>query len=177
MPRSPEAEKATAQFCDVFKCYISAIVLGMNDALVEITGALAGFTMALNNNSVIAIAGLITGVAATLSMAASEFLSQEAASKKDNKSWDAAICTGIAYMLTVAILLLPFFICAEPYPAMGLCLFFAAIIILCFTYTESRINHTNFPHTFFRMVTISFTVAAISFGMSWCAKVWWGIKV
>lgn len=59
--------------------YIGAIVLGMNDALVEMTGALAGFTMALPNNRLVALAGFITGVAATLSMAAAEFLSQETA--------------------------------------------------------------------------------------------------
>ena len=29
-------------------CYISSVVLGLNDALVEFTGALAGFTLALN---------------------------------------------------------------------------------------------------------------------------------
>ncbi|HEX3007698.1 MAG TPA: VIT1/CCC1 family protein, partial [Bacteroidales bacterium] len=51
--------------------YVGSIVLGLNDALVELTGALAGFTFALNNTGVIALAGLITGIAASFSMAAS----------------------------------------------------------------------------------------------------------
>ena len=51
--------------------YISSMVLGLNDALVELTGALAGFTFALGNTTTIAMAGFITGSAATLSMAAS----------------------------------------------------------------------------------------------------------
>ncbi|MDD5174431.1 MAG: VIT1/CCC1 family protein, partial [Candidatus Omnitrophica bacterium] len=54
--------------------YISSVVLGLNDALVELTGALAGFTFALANARVVATAGAITGIAASLSMAASEFL-------------------------------------------------------------------------------------------------------
>jgi len=55
--------------------YISSVVLGLNDALVELTGALVGFTLALQNTRLVAIVGLITGIAASLSMAASEYLS------------------------------------------------------------------------------------------------------
>ena len=51
------------------------MVLGLNDALVELTGALAGFTLAFRNTCLIAMAGFITGIAASLSMAASEYLS------------------------------------------------------------------------------------------------------
>ena len=53
--------------------YIGSIVLGLNDALVELTGALAGLTLALQNTQFIALTGLITGIAAALSMAASEW--------------------------------------------------------------------------------------------------------
>ena len=56
--------------------YSSSIVLGLNDALVELTGALAGFTFAIQNSRTIALLGLITGISASFSMAASEFLSQ-----------------------------------------------------------------------------------------------------
>ena len=51
------------------------VVLGLNDALVELTGVLAGLTLALRETRLIAMAGLITGIAASLSMAASEYLS------------------------------------------------------------------------------------------------------
>jgi VIT1/CCC1 family predicted Fe2+/Mn2+ transporter len=55
--------------------YVGSMVLGLNDALVELTGALAGFTLAFRNTRLIAMAGFITGIAASLSMAASEYLS------------------------------------------------------------------------------------------------------
>lgn len=55
--------------------YVGSMVLGLNDALVELTGALAGLTLALQNTRLVAMAGLITGIAASLSMATSEYLS------------------------------------------------------------------------------------------------------
>jgi rubrerythrin len=55
--------------------YSGSVVLGLNDALVELTGTLAGLTLAFQNTRLIALSGLITGIAAALSMAASEFLS------------------------------------------------------------------------------------------------------
>jgi len=48
--------------------YTSAIILGLNDALVELSGALAGLTLALNDPRLIAITGTITGIAASMSM-------------------------------------------------------------------------------------------------------------
>lgn len=65
--------------------YVGSIVLGLNDALVELTGALAGLTLALQNSQLIATAGLVTGIAASMSMGASEYLStrSEVISKED----------------------------------------------------------------------------------------------
>jgi len=57
--------------------YVGSMVLDVNDALVELTGALAGFTFTFLNSRLIGVAGLITGIAVSLSMAASEYLSQK----------------------------------------------------------------------------------------------------
>ncbi len=57
--------------------YVGSVVLGLNDALVELSGALAGFSFALQNTRVIALLGIITGIAASLSMVASEYLSSK----------------------------------------------------------------------------------------------------
>ena len=58
--------------------YIGAMVLGLNDALVELTGAIAGVTFALANTRLVALTGIITGVSATFSMAASNYLAERA---------------------------------------------------------------------------------------------------
>ena len=156
--------------------YISSMVLGLNDALVELTGALAGFTLALNDNRMVGMAGFITGVAATLSMAASEYLSKKA-DTSEKHPLKAAVYTGVAYMITVAFLLLPYIVFESPLVALGFCLFDAALIILGFTYFVSVVRKESFVRGFTEMITISFSVAGISFLIGWAARSWWNIDM
>ena len=78
-------------------------MLGLNDALVELTGALAGFTFALQNTKVIAAAGIITGIAASFSMGAAEYLSQKSDVNSQNPL-KAALYTGVMYFAVVFLL-------------------------------------------------------------------------
>ena len=157
--------------------YISSMVLGLNDALVELTGALAGFTLALNDNRMVGMAGFITGVAATLSMAASEYLSKKA-DTSEKHPLKAAVYTGVAYMITVAfLLLLPYIVFESPLVALGFCLFDAALIILGFTYFVSVVRKESFVRGFTEMITISFSVAGISFLIGWAARSWLNIDM
>ena len=87
--------------------YMGSIVLGLSDALVELTGALAGFTLALQDTKLIALTGSITGIAAALSMGASEYLSTKSEETVKNPV-TASIYTGGAYVITVLILVLPY---------------------------------------------------------------------
>ena len=80
--------------------YVGSMVLGMNDAMVEMTGTLAGLTLAMQNTRLIALSGLITGIAATLSMASSEYLSSKSEGRSD--ALKSASYTGVAYLVTVA---------------------------------------------------------------------------
>ena len=156
--------------------YISSMVLGLNEALVELTGALAGFTLALNDNRMVGMAGFITGVAATLSMAASEYLSKKA-DTSEKHPFKAAVYTGVAYMITVAFLLLPYIVFESPLVALGFCLFDAALIILGFTYFVSVVRKESFVRGFTEMITISFSVAGISFLIGWAARSWLNIDM
>jgi len=156
--------------------YIGSMVLGLNDALVELTGALAGFTLALGSNSMVGLAGFITGVSATLSMAASEYLAKKA-EPDEQHPLKAAVYTGIAYLITVAILLLPYVLFTSPYVALGCCLFNAACIIAAFTYFVSVVRRESFRPQFMEMICISFGVAAVSFLIGWAAKTWMGIDM
>lgn len=156
--------------------YISSMVLGLNDALVELTGALAGFTLALNDNTMIGLAGFITGVAATLSMAASEYLARKA-DPGEKHPLKAAGYTGMAYLFTVAFLLLPYALCPTPLTALALCLFNATLIILGFTYFVSIVRKTSFLRGFREMITISATVALIAFLIGWAARTWLNLDV
>ena len=151
--------------------YISSIVLGLSDALVELTGALAGFTLALNNNKMIALAGFITGVAATLSMAASEYLSKKA-DPDEKHPLKASLYTGIAYLITVVLLLTPYAVVSQPLLALALCLGNATLVIAGFSFFVAVVRKQSFLQGFREMMLISFSVALISFLIGWAARLW-----
>jgi vacuolar iron transporter family protein len=144
--------------------YMGAVVLGLNDALVEFVGMLAGLTFALQNSQIIAVAGLITGVAASLSMGSSEYLSQKSErSVTDPKK--SALYTSLAYIVTVALLILPFLVLASPYYALAFTLLVAVLVIFLFTFYLSVANDLPFRRRFGEMMVISFGIAAISFAI------------
>ena len=156
--------------------YVGSIVLGLNDALVELTGALAGLTLALRNAKLIAMAGLITGIAASFSMAASEYLSTKA--EEDEKHpIKASIYTGTAYILTVFFLIFPYLIFPDPIMSLGLTLFNAMLVILAFTYYISIARDLSFWRRFLEMALISLGIALISFGMGYVIRLFFDIDV
>ena len=157
--------------------YAGDMVLGMNDALVELTGALAGYTFAMQNTKIIAMAGLITGISATMSMTASGYLSsREEGSKNAVKS---SLYTGFAYLITVALLILPYLILpAESYYlALGTSLIIAIFIIAAFNYYISVAKERSFRKSFLTMAGISVGVAAISFIVGLLVKNILGIEL
>jgi VIT1/CCC1 family predicted Fe2+/Mn2+ transporter len=157
--------------------YTGSIVLGLNDALVELTGALAGYTLALQRGSLIAMTGLITGIAAAMSMAASEYLSTKTELDNRKTPGKAAVYTGIAYIITVAILISPYMVIASA-PAALLCtLAMAILIILAFTYYIAVAQDVSFRRRFLEMAAISLSVAAISFVVGWLIRLFFGVDV
>jgi VIT1/CCC1 family predicted Fe2+/Mn2+ transporter len=156
--------------------YISSMVLGLSDALVELTGALAGFTLALNDNAMIGLAGFITGVAATLSMAASEYLAKKA-DATEKHPLKAAMYTGSAYLFTVVLLLLPYALTPSPLVALLFCLCNAALVIAGFTFFVSVVRRQPFLRGFREMTVISFSVALISFCIGWAARAFLSLDV
>ena len=142
--------------------YVGSVVLGLNDALVEFTGTLAGLTFAIQNTQIIAVVGLVMGVAASLSMGASEYLSQ----RSDGGSTDpvkASVYTGFTYIVTVALLILPFLLFSSPFIALMLTLLAAVMVIFVFTFYVSVAKNLPFYRRFAEMAAISLGIAAISF--------------
>ena len=142
--------------------YMSSIVLGLNDALVELTGALAGYTFAFQNNRLTAMTGLITGISAALSMAASEYLSkrQDGDLKVARRS---ALYTGLTYLVTVLFLILPYLLIPNSGAALLVTLAVAVGIIALFNYYNAVARDENFRRNFLEMAVISLGVAFISF--------------
>lgn len=157
--------------------YMGAVVLGLNDALVEFTGALAGYTFALQQSKLVALTGAITGIAAALSMAASEYLSTRAEKNPGKNALKAAIYTGIAYVITVVVLILPFVLIKNVYWGLGVCLFGALVIIAIFNYYYSVVKTESFKHRFAEMAIISIGIAAISFLIGYALREFTGINL
>lgn len=155
--------------------YMGSVVLGLNDALVEFTGALAGFTLALSDHKLIALTGSITGIAAALSMASSEYLSTKSEGDKSKHPAKAAIYTGIAYIITVIALVAPFILINNVLIALGVMLAMALIIIALFNYYYSVARGESFRKRFMEMAVLSFSVAGISFLIGYALKTFTGI--
>lgn len=142
--------------------YMGSIVLGSSDALVELTGTLAGLTLALQNNQLIGATGLITGLAASLSMASSEYLSTKS-EKTIRSPMRASLYTGITYVMTVILLISPYFISRNYYLSLALTLANAALIIFFFSLYTSITQDVSFKKRFLENLSLSFGVAFLSF--------------
>lgn len=157
--------------------YVGSMVLGLNDALVELTGTLAGLSLALQNTKLIALSGLVTGISATLSMMSSEYLS--ARSDGEEHPFKAASYTGIMYVVAVTLLVLPYLIFDSGHYlyALGTMLVIVVLIIFVFTYYVSVAQDLNFKKRFAEMVTISLSVATVAFIIGLIVKNVLGIEV
>ncbi len=157
--------------------YVSSIVLGLNDALVELTGTLAGLTFALQNTKLIALTGLITGVAASFSMGASEYLSTKAEGNDSQESFKSALYTWAAYVLTVICLILPYLLTGNFFSALILTLVAAVLIIMVFNFYLAVAKDLSFRQRFLEMTAISLGVAALSFFIGYLIRTFMGIEV
>jgi len=156
--------------------YAGSVVLGLNDALVELTGALAGLTLAFRDVKIIALSGLVTGIAASLSMAASEYLSTSS-EESDKHPVRAAIYTGIAYIVTVALLILPYLLVNNEIIALAITLTTSVIIIAVFNFYTAVAQNKKFWKHFLEMAGLSLSVAAFSFLIGYLIRNWLDVDV
>lgn len=157
--------------------YVSSMVLGISDAIVELTGAIAGLSFAFQNSELVGIAGMITGIAAALSMSVSEYLSQKSELEEGKNPLNAAIYTGFAYIIAVFFLVMPFFVLEKVFLSLSLSLLNALFIIALFTFFVSIIKEKSFKKTFLEMALLSFSVAGISFLIGALARKFLGIEI
>ncbi|MDO4582092.1 MAG: VIT1/CCC1 transporter family protein [Bacillota bacterium] len=157
--------------------YVGAMVLGLNDALVELTGAIAGITFALANTHLVALTGIITGVSATFSMAASNYLAERADGNPN--ALKSSFYTGVAYLVTVALLVLPYLLFpVDMYvPAFATMIATVILIILFFNYYISVAKDEPFLRRFGEMAVISLSVALLAFIIGLLAKNLLGLDV
>lgn len=155
--------------------HTGAIVLGMHDALVSLTGLIAGLAFALADRYSIILSSIIASVAASLSMAASNYLAEK--TNENPYAIIAAICTGTAYMITCVLLILPFFVITDRSTAVQSSFIIAFLIIFLFNLFTSKINRTPFWRRFLEMLAICVCVSVASFIIGQGAKYLIGIEI
>ena len=137
---------------------------------------LEGLSFALQNTRLVGMAGLITGIAASLSMASSEYLSKRTEAS-DQNPLVAAFYTGIAYIFTVLLLVGPFFVFSHYLVALLNTLIFVIFVIWFFSFFVSIVKEMNFKRTFIEMAVISLGVTIISFGIGMLTRYFLGVDV
>ncbi len=159
--------------------YMGSIVLGLNDALVELTGTLAGLTFALQKGSIVAVSGIITGIAAAFSMSASDYLASKA--DGDPRAKKSALYTGVAYLITVVLLVLPYLVLPQTggwiYASLAITLLIAIGIIAGFNFYLAVAKDQDFKAKFFEMAGISLGVAAFSFVVGLIVRAVFGVDI
>ncbi|MEO0162706.1 MAG: VIT1/CCC1 transporter family protein [candidate division WOR-3 bacterium] len=156
--------------------YVSSIVLGLNDALVEISGALVGFSLALQKTQIVGIVGLITGIAGALSMGASSYLSAKEETS-DKVPMKAGLYTGLAYIGTIVILVLPYFLLRNIVMCLGFTIITVFLLIYIFNYYVAVAKELKFRDRFLEMAGISLGVAAINFLIGLAMRKVFGIDI
>lgn len=141
--------------------FLGSIVLGVNDGLIELTGALVGLAVALRNARMAGLFGLVTGVAATLSMASSAYLQARHEEGRDPRK--AALYTGLSYLLVVAALVLPFFLMPNVPLALGAMAAVILALIAGFSFYSSVLFDRAFTRQMGEMVALSLGVAGVSY--------------
>ncbi len=152
-----------------------AIVLGMHDALVSQTGIIAGLAFSLANRYLIILTSVISAVAAALSMAASNYLAHKT---NDNEyATMAGATTGLTYLGTSFLLIMPFFMTENVRAAMTSAFIIAIIIIFLCNWGICRVNGHKFWRHTIEMLIICIVVSIVAFIIGRWAQYFLGIVI
>lgn len=155
--------------------FMSSIILGLNDGLIELTGALVGFSLALRSASLVGLTGLITGVSAALSMASSAYMQAEYEEGKNARK--AALYTGCSYLVVVLLLVAPFFLLQSSLLAAFSMFAFTVAIIAAVSWYTSVLFERPFHRQFMQMFFFSVGVATVAFSVGLAARTVLGVSL
>ncbi|MFC1930936.1 VIT1/CCC1 family protein [Chloroflexota bacterium] len=156
--------------------YTGDIVRGLNVALVELTGTLAGLTLAIPETRLIITAGMIAGLVMVLSVGSTEYLATKTG-KSVNSPFKAVLYGGLTNLFTVIFLIFPYFIFTNIYISLGFMILNAIVVILLFSFYIAVAQEISFRKRFLEMSLISLGVAALAFVIGLLARTFLHIGV
>jgi len=142
--------------------HMGSMVLAINNSIQEITGIVVGLTFALANSLLVGKTAVISGLAATLAMVASEYLSQKAECEDSSSPKKAALYTGMIYIFVVVSIVTPYFVFENPYAALGVAICAVVLIVTAFTFFMSVVKNLNYKKALFEVSSITAGVVALS---------------
>lgn len=142
--------------------YVGFIVLGLADAIIEVTGVHAGFLGVSHKPLTAGIAGLIVGFAASISMGSAAYL--QAKQYQQVRPTASAIYTGISYFLAVILLALPYFFMDSMMSAFLGSVGIALLLIAGFVYYSAVVFERNFQGEFVESSLVLGATAVLSYG-------------
>jgi VIT1/CCC1 family predicted Fe2+/Mn2+ transporter len=156
--------------------YTADMVRGLNVALVELTGTLAGLTLALPDSGLIVLVGLITGTVMVLSVASTEYLATKSG-EGGRSPFKAALYGGLTNIVTFLFLLFPYLIFDNVYLSLGVMIFNAIVVVFLFSFYISVAREISFRKRFSEMVLLSLGVAALAFVIGYLARMFLHLNI
>ncbi|MGA3296956.1 MAG: VIT1/CCC1 family protein [Candidatus Bathyarchaeia archaeon] len=151
-----DEEEHEKEFADQFNephiKYISFIVLGLADALVEIAGIHAGSLGIYVSTELAGLAGIIAGAAASMAMASAAYAQAKTGFK--GSAGLSAVYTGVSYFLTAIILATPYFLTKIMLNALLVSLAAGVILIAFTSFYGSIIAGSSFRNDFVEVTSI-----------------------
>ncbi len=161
-----EDEKAHERaFIDQLKetrvSYMGFIVLGLADAIVEITGVHAGFLGVTGSTLIAGVSGIIVGFAAAISMGSAAYL--QAKQDVEKSAVVSAFATGFAYFFSVILLALPYFLIRTMITAFTLSTGVGIVLIAGFTFYGAVVFDRKFWREFAEAAGLMLATAFATF--------------
>lgn len=154
--------------------YMSALVLGMADAIIEITGTHAGALGTTSSSIITGVVGLVVGVSAAISMASASYLQTKHELGKSPTI--AALVTGVGYVVAAVLMSLPYFLIENIYAAFATSIAVSVLLALTFTFQGSVYTGADFRREFAQTVALLLGVAALAYVMGDALSAAFGIK-
>jgi VIT1/CCC1 family predicted Fe2+/Mn2+ transporter len=156
--------------------YSPDIVRGMNVAIVETIGALAGLTFAFQDRQVVIKTIIIIGIIMSLSVMSTEYLATKS-DKSAESPIKSLIYAGLANIVTIVVLLLPYILFQNIYIALLVSIIVAMFVIYSFSFYISIVKGISITKRFLEMAVISLGITALAFGVGLLARLILHIEV
>ncbi len=155
--------------------YISFVVLGLADAVVEIAGIHAGSLGIYNSTRLAGLAGVIAGAAASVAMSSAAYA--QAKQGFQGSARLSAIYTGVSYFAAALILASPYFFTEIMTLAIGVSLLFAVLLVAFISFYSAVISGKPFTRDFLEIIGIMFGATLALYVLGTIIRYFLGITI